>query len=738
MSHDAGQQKIIIDVDEEITTVIDQLRFVRGNNVGLVVPQRAVILQSVMNLKLLAQEADRMRKKIVIITRDNDGIVFAQRAGIATQVFSADEETSRAPRVFEEAKSVLPIQREREVAGISQMQKRHKNIGAQSFLASQQRSEQHYNDNLRLHANVQENDRRVLQNDREYPLQNNYEMGRMMDHQASRSTQGQYIQRQDGRALPQHVVATHMHPPQQSVRGNGFDSGNNGIIPQKVRQSQSTLEQRSALTMSRDMLNNDHDQRDDGIAQYERSLAEARIDRFSSQQAMHDIPQKDQPEAHKLYNSVPSRVIGTTHIQETSRHIPVHDDAMRSKTYKTDDVTAVSSRARFLVKGLFFGAMTLVAVIIFIIIAPKTEIMVTPKHIVIDDTVEITARVDQTATESERRIVPARVIERDITFTKSFTATGKGDVNAQKAQGSITIYNAYDDKPQSLVASTRFLAENGMLFRLVKATTIPGMKNGEPGKVEALVIADKDGAEGNIAPTRFSIPGFDGGPKKEKFYAVSEKAMSGGGTGGSGVVLVSEDDISRAQKEMEAELKQYVQEQFNAMIRPESEVLLPEAIISEITRSESSVSAQTMSDQFMYEIVTHVYAMAFVQEDAVNILTASVDIPESANENDIDMRLLFDKVQMDRENGIMRFSVHGNAELVATVMIDDFKKDIAGKKHDDLRALIENRYRNTIEKITIESVFPQTPSFLGEKISRFGFMTHVSVNEPKKNEDEQN
>ncbi len=721
MSHDVGQQKIIIDVDEEITTVIDQLRFVRGNDVGLVVPQRAVILQSVMNLKLLAQEAQRMRKKIVIITRDNDGMVFAQRAGIATQAFSADEETSRAPRVFEETKNVSPIQREREIMDVPQMQKIHKNIGAQSFLASQQQSA-HY---------VQGNDHYVAQNSREYVSQKNYEADGMIDHKTSRPTQGQYMYRQDG-LLPQRTIAAQTRHSQQVVRGTGFDIGNNGAIPQKVRQSQSTLEQRSALAMSRDMLNNDHEQRDDGIAQYERTLSEARIDHLSSQQAVRDIPQKDQPDAHKLYNSMPSRVIGTTHTRDTSRHIPVHDESIRLKTHNTGDITAVSPRARFLVKGLFFGAVTLVAVIIFIIIAPKTEIMITPKNIVINDTVEITARVDQTAVESERRIVPARVIERDITFTKSFSATGKGDVSAQKAQGSITIYNTYDDKPQSLVASTRFLAENGMLFRLVKATTIPGMKNGEPGKVEALVIADKDGAEGNIAPTQFSIPGFDGSPKKEKFYAISEKAMLGGGTGGSGVALVSEDDIARAQKEMETELKQYVQEQLTSMIRPESEVLLPEAIISEITRSEPSVSAQTMSDQFMYEIVAHVYAMAFVQEDATNILTASVDIPDSASANDIDMRLLFDSVQMDRENGMMRFSVHGNAELVAIVVIDDFKKDIVGKKHDDLRALIENRYRNTIEKITIESVFPQKPSFLGEKISRFEFMTHVSVSDPER------
>ncbi len=734
MSHDVGQQKIIIDVDEEITTVIDQLRFVRGNDVGLVVPQRAVILQSVMNLKLLAQEAQRMRKKIVIITRDNDGMVFAQRAGIATQSFSVDEEVSRAPRVFEEAqiqKKMLPIQREREVVDNSQMQQLHQNSGAQVFFAPQQQPA-NYSGNRQLNVDAQGSNYHSAQNNREYTLQQQHDVNRMMHHKAPQLAQGNYKYHQD---VPlQRTIATQTHPSQQTVRGNGFDIGNNNAIPQRVRQSQSTLEQRSALAMSRDMPSGDHEQREDGIAQYERSLSEARIDHFSSQHTTQDdTVQKDQSDAHKLYNSVPSRVIGTTHASNVSRHIPVHDEPIRIKNHNAgDDSTPVSSRARLLVKGLFFGAITLVAVIIFIIIAPKTKIMVTPKNIVINDTVEITARIDQTAVEGERRIVPARVIERDITFTKSFSATGKGDVNAQKAQGTITIYNTFDDKPQSLVASTRFLAENGMLFRLVKTTTIPGMKNGEPGKVEALVIADKDGAEGNIAPTRFSIPGFDGSSKKEKFYAISEKEMAGGGTGGNGVALVSEDDIVRAQKEMEVESKQYIQEQLTSMIRPESEVLLPEAIISEITRSEPSVSAQTMSDQFMYEIVAHVYAMAFVQEDASNILTASVDIPDNAGANDIDMRLLFDNVQMDRENGMMRFSVHGNAELVATVVIDDFKKDIAGTKHDDLRALIENRYRNTIEKITIESVFPQTPGFLGEKISRFEFMTHVSVGDPER------
>jgi hypothetical protein len=703
MPNNVGQKKIIVDVDEEITTVIDQLRYARSNNIALVVPQRAVILQSVVNLKLLAQEAQKMHKKIVIVTQDEGGIAFAQRAGIGAQPFSMEDEIAVAqqpPIVKSQRNDIL-----QHVQGDDMKEKsKRKGIGSDVFFAREQFAPADIGD---VHMKYEPMERRdggqstvasssqrivragtLAQQKNDNRIQNEvYEYPSQMPTKKRNSVDERRIMRDGGVqsvAQRDHVYATATQKNQMVQEHNTF-------------------------------MQSDNDRLDDEIVQYERSLKQARVQTIASSQPIvrkNDYVSHDMQQYSASVHSQPMQIKRSFHAKE--------------KKDRSDTIN-VSSLARYLVKSLSWSGAILIVVIMMVVILPKTSISIMPKDVIIDDTVEVTARTDQMASDSDRRIVPARMIERDITFTKSFSATGSGDVSAQKAQGTITIYNAYDEQPQQLVASTRFLSSDGALFRLVKTTTVPGMKEGSPGTVEALVIADKEGSEGNIGPTRFSIPGFSSGPKKEKFYAISERAMTGGGTGGNGVALVSEDDIARAQKDMETGMSQYVQEQLSTMIRPESEILLPEAVVSTISRSEPSVSAKTMGEQFMYEVVAHVQAIVFVQEDVVAILTKSVSIPEGVGMEDIKMQLSFNDVKLDQENSTMKFSARGNAMMVAHVSEKDFKNDIIGKKHDEILPIIKEKYAKTIEKITIKSVVPGAPRFLADRISRFGFMTQVSV-----------
>ena len=58
-------------------------------------------------------------------------------------------------------------------------------------------------------------------------------------------------------------------------------------------------------------------------------------------------------------------------------------------------------------------------------------------------------------TSFPRRFFPFQKI-----FTQLFPASGEQNVSL-KAQGTITIYNAYSSSPQSLVATTRFVTPAG-------------------------------------------------------------------------------------------------------------------------------------------------------------------------------------------------------------------------------------------------------------------------------------
>ncbi|TSD02062.1 MAG: Uncharacterized protein Athens071425_160 [Parcubacteria group bacterium Athens0714_25] len=74
-----------IDVDEEVTSIIDRLKKSSVNENILVIPQRALILQSIVNLKLLKKEAEKNKKQVMIITQDAHGQALVERAGILVQ-----------------------------------------------------------------------------------------------------------------------------------------------------------------------------------------------------------------------------------------------------------------------------------------------------------------------------------------------------------------------------------------------------------------------------------------------------------------------------------------------------------------------------------------------------------------------------------------------------------------------------------------------------------------------------
>lgn len=86
---------IYIEIDDEVTSVYDRLQAVPAKEVYIVVPKRAALLQSIVNLKILRRKADDLGKTIALITNDQNGIHLAQQAKIP--VFTRLAETKKEP-----------------------------------------------------------------------------------------------------------------------------------------------------------------------------------------------------------------------------------------------------------------------------------------------------------------------------------------------------------------------------------------------------------------------------------------------------------------------------------------------------------------------------------------------------------------------------------------------------------------------------------------------------------------
>ena len=138
------------------------------------------------------------------------------------------------------------------------------------------------------------------------------------------------------------------------------------------------------------------------------------------------------------------------------------------------------------------------------------------------------------------------------------------------------IYNNYSSFPQTLVATTRLVSPDGKIYRLNSSITVPGAENPggkiTPSSIRASISADKPGEAYNLSPgVKFRIPGFEGSPKYDGFYAELKESLGGGFVGETS--LPSEEDLAAAKADTEKRLEEAIKTQLLFNLPPEVKVL---------------------------------------------------------------------------------------------------------------------------------------------------------------------
>lgn len=116
----ASQKDIIyIDIDDEITAVIEKLQASSGKIVALVLPKRATVFQSIVNMKLLKRAAASGNKNLVLITSDKSILPLAGAVGLhvantpqSKPVIPAAPQQSDAPLSVDEIEVGEPAEEE--------------------------------------------------------------------------------------------------------------------------------------------------------------------------------------------------------------------------------------------------------------------------------------------------------------------------------------------------------------------------------------------------------------------------------------------------------------------------------------------------------------------------------------------------------------------------------------------------------------------------------------------------
>ncbi len=218
-----------------------------------------------------------------------------------------------------------------------------------------------------------------------------------------------------------------------------------------------------------------------------------------------------------------------------------------------------------------------------------------------------TAQIGYDALNLGKNIIRARIFEEERKLTQLFPASGR-KMKDEKARGTIRVHNTNSSQSQALVVNTRFISEDGKLFRLEKAASVPAS-----GFIDVQVVAAEPGEQYNIEPSNFSLPGLVGSPLYTKIYGESTAKMAGGAE--NEVIVVVDEDIASAKDQLVGTLKDQATKSLLAQIPPQFQIL-EDSITTTILEDSSLVKPGAELDEFSYTARVKVAISGFHKEDA--------------------------------------------------------------------------------------------------------------------------
>lgn len=365
-------------------------------------------------------------------------------------------------------------------------------------------------------------------------------------------------------------------------------------------------------------------------------------------------------------------------------------------SYQLSDTSPVSRAGpRLKYWGMVAGAAALIALIVGAsTLLARLTVTVKPR---IEDVAvqDIAVGLDAAAAKAlpAQKTIPAETLSFSKKTEQSFSATGKARV-AARARGIVKITNRFSAVPQPLVASTRFLTEGGVLFRLPKSIVVPGAKveGGKivPQSVEAELVADVPGERSNIAgETNLMIPGFQGTPKYEKFDAVAAQGFSGGleGTG----TVVSKDDIKNAEEQVTKAVFDVLKAEIGRGIPPG--FVSADGLQNVQIVKVDAPAPGTRAEHFSVAASAIGKALIFREQDAV-ALVQSLVLAGAADQEFVQgsAQLRYQARSADFGKGKAELAVSGHVKTRAVAHADDLAALIAGKKMGSITDVLRNRH----------------------------------------------
>lgn len=691
-------ETLYIDPDEEIPSIISRLKVSNANFLVFVIPQRAVVFSSVITMRLFKKEADRLGKDVFVVTQDEQGFDMARRVGFVARKsldelpFSADRRVTLGaeliPRAISEEKAAPVQQRETpEIIDVKEEAWREKEWSIQGTPEIKPDVQKISVPDM-SRGQVREGEKKKEEGGGEEEIPSRILQPRRVDVAGDR--EGMLKPRSMAQALSSGSSRRYA----DSIAPVGAPSPR--VLP--VAEPEKAPLKREVKTVIRPAAGVETESGEEvGSSVWGEGNAEM------AQPKKNNVQKKVEPKKDPWENRESEEKLQTRKA-----------DARTEKKQITvpDQDEAIGSRAQWVIAVSFFVILGMIACIGVYLQSPEADIVVHLKKQSVSGDANYTARADGGD-------VATKFLDYEDTVTMTGDATGAKSSSGTKARGTVVLYNAFSKESQPLVATTRLQSSDGKIFRIVQSVTIPGFSEQDgqtqPGSVEVEVQADDPGQEGNIDPTKFTIPGFSGGPKAEKIYAESKEAFHGGGSGDGSERSVSQGDVVSVKKKIERKVRDVLLEK--AKTDMESGMTSDDLIDVTFAEETSVPTVGTVAKTFDLTAKVQARYAVFSDADARAVAMKTLGAKNGGESAVADTRAAaveYGKMSADFEKKTVDIKMFVTGDSSSGVSLDAVRDDILGKNESELQAVVEKYpqiagFEVNLRKSYFQRVIPKDP-----------------------------
>lgn len=418
--------------------------------------------------------------------------------------------------------------------------------------------------------------------------------------------------------------------------------------------------------------------------------------------------------ASDVKQSVKSEIRSSVDINQSTQ--PIQPSQHINRVHHMNDLNGenYSKSKKIKIYGIFAGII-LFLIAIFIIFSAFDSAVINLEPKTVSASINKTINVADISNKTDSKTVGYRTIELSKTVSKEIKAE-KEEFVQSKASGTITIFNEYSDKPQTLIKNTRFESSNGSIYRIQESVTVPGYteSNGKKiaGTLDATVLADVAGEKYNLDSAEFTIPGFKGQDPYEFFYAKTKTAITGGYDGIR--KIVAPEEIQKTSIELQATLKDELVKELSGQISNEFLAIYNDSSftfepIKQTDNPDGKSVTLSLSGQIKSKVINKVELSNAIARDTI------IDYRE--NHNILATNLSEINLQITKTNDsdpVEIITINNNLNFVWQIDVEGFKKALVNKPKKEFGLVVSQfsgiENGNVVVKPFWRNIFPDDVS----------------------------